>query len=189
MPAGAHAVLFALLLAGCGAQGGTPPQDDRGDAVDRNDATPVAMPFGEPALPPPEAGNATDAPAAGELPAEPDAAAARATVIGYLDALARDDDAAAVAAWEPGSDASRGKLERELARYRDYRREVGAPGRVDAGAGQRFVEVPASARARRSDGSAVRLAGTFVLHRSGAIDGASAEQRRWRIREVRIATP
>lgn len=61
--------------------------------------------------------------------------------------------------------------------------EVGAPGAEDAGAGQRFIEVPVSVSATQADGTTKRFAGRYVLHRSVA-DGASAEQRAWRIRSA-----
>ena len=61
--------------------------------------------------------------------------------------------------------------------------EVGAPSREDAGAGQRYLEVPVSVRATQADGSVRRYAGSYVLQRT-VVDGATAEQRSWRIRSA-----
>lgn len=68
--------------------------------------------------------------------------------------------------------------------------EVGAPGAEDAGAGQRFIEVPVNVSTTQADGSVRRFTGRYVLHRSVA-DGANAEQRAWRIRsaDLREAAP
>lgn len=67
--------------------------------------------------------------------------------------------------------------------------EIDTPGRIDAAAGSRYVEVPVSISATRRDGSVQRYVGIYTLRRAMA-DGASAEQRMWRIssadlREVR----
>ena len=67
--------------------------------------------------------------------------------------------------------------------------EVGEPGRVDAAAGSRYIEIPVSITATRRDGSVHRYAGAYTLRRA-VVDGASADQRAWRIasadlREVR----
>jgi len=61
--------------------------------------------------------------------------------------------------------------------------ELGDPGREDAGAGQRYVEVPVAVRATQADGSVRRFAGSYVLQRT-VVDGATAEQRSWRIRSA-----
>lgn len=71
----------------------------------------------------------------------------------------------------------------DFARYSEYHANVGAPGAVDAGAGQRFVTVPVQVYARlKQDGTPVYQLGTVVLHRTGEIDGATVEQRKWHIR-------
>src|SRR3546814_19953437 len=54
------------------------------------------------------------------------------------------------------------------------------PGRVDPGAGQRYIQIPVGITATTSDGSVRRYAGTYTLHRT-VVDGATAEQRAWRI--------
>lgn len=63
--------------------------------------------------------------------------------------------------------------------------QIGQPGPVDAGAGQRYIEVPVTLVARQSDGSEKRFRGTYVLHRT-VVDGATAEQRAWRIQSANL---
>jgi len=63
--------------------------------------------------------------------------------------------------------------------------DVGKPGEEDAGAGQRYIEIPVTVTATHADGSRHRYAGTYVLHRT-VVDGASAEQRAWRIDSARL---
>ena len=63
------------------------------------------------------------------------------------------------------------------------------PGRVDAAAGSRYIEVPVAIDAKQRDGSVRQYVGAYVLRRA-VVDGASTEQRQWRIasadlREVR----
>ncbi|WP_242110782.1 hypothetical protein [Luteimonas aquatica] len=61
--------------------------------------------------------------------------------------------------------------------------EIGTPGNEDAGAGQRYIQVPVAITATQSDGSVRRYDGTYTLHRT-VVDGASAEQRAWRIQSA-----
>lgn len=58
--------------------------------------------------------------------------------------------------------------------------EVQAPGAVDAAAGSRYIEVPVAISATQNDGSVRKYVGAYVLRRA-VVDGASAEQRAWRI--------
>jgi hypothetical protein len=57
---------------------------------------------------------------------------------------------------------------------------VSAPGAIDAAAGSRFITIPVAITATRSDGSVHRFDGTYTLRRA-VVDGATAEQRAWRI--------
>ena len=63
--------------------------------------------------------------------------------------------------------------------------QIGRPGRIDPGAGQRRIEVPVQLSATRQDGSEVRYIGSYVLHRT-VVDGASAAQRNWRIESASL---
>jgi len=86
---------------------------------------------------------------------------------------------------EPGG-PSAAEFAGSFARYAEYHAQVGAPGAVDAGAGQRYVTVPVQAYGRDKDGRAFHESGTITLHRTGDIDGATPEQKRWRIRSIEL---
>lgn len=75
-----------------------------------------------------------------------------------------------------------------LAKYSEYHANIGAPGREDAGAGQRYVTVPVQAYARLKDGTAAYWIGSVVLHRTADIDGATAEDKAWRIKSIDLKT-
>lgn len=111
---------------------------------------------------------------------------ARSVVVDYFDALSAGRYDQAYALWEPdaaGMDAK--AFAASFAKYRSYKADVGVPGRVDAGAGQRYVEVPVRITAvMADDGEEVTMIGPVTLHRTAAIDGATAAQRSWRIRET-----
>jgi hypothetical protein len=118
--------------------------------------------------------------------AEPIAADAVALVRDYYAAINARDYARAYALWSDGGQAS-GQTPQQFADgfagTQAVSAEIGAPGRQDAGAGQRYIEVPVALRATQADGSVRRFAGSYVLHRT-VVDGASAEQRGWRIRSA-----
>ena len=118
--------------------------------------------------------------------AEPTAADAVALVRDYYAAINARDYARAYALWSDGGQAS-GQTSQQFAAgfaaTQAVSAEIGAPGGQDAGAGQRYIEVPVALRATQADGSVRRFAGSYVLHRT-VVDGASAEQRSWRIRSA-----
>jgi len=90
--------------------------------------------------------------------------------------------------WEPGAAGTDARaFAASFARYSEYHANIGAPGRIDAGAGQRYVTVPVQVHGRLKQGARpFNMAGSVTLHRAGDIDGATAEQRRWRIRSTDI---
>lgn len=99
-----------------------------------------------------------------------------------LIAQGRFDDAWAL--WDRAGQASgmsRKAFAASFAKYRTYTASVGRPGRIEAGAGQRYVTVPVNVTGTLRNGDPFGLAGSMVLHRAGPIDGATAEQRSWRI--------
>lgn len=59
--------------------------------------------------------------------------------------------------------------------------EVGEPGRIDAGAGQRYIEIPVAIESILEDGTTQWFEGTYVLHHVADIPGATPEQRLWHI--------
>jgi hypothetical protein len=62
---------------------------------------------------------------------------------------------------------------------------IGSPGRIDPAAGSRYVEIAVEIRAVTKDGRRQRFTGSYVLRRS-VVDGATAEQRAWRIHSAQI---
>lgn len=58
--------------------------------------------------------------------------------------------------------------------------QIGEPGRIEAAAGSRYVEVPVSLAATGEDGELRRYRGAYVL-RQAVVDGADDGQRAWRI--------
>ena len=95
--------------------------------------------------------------------------------------LARQD-------WEEGADgsgASDAAFAAQFDRYTEYHANIGAPGDVDAGAGQRYVTVPVQVYARlKQRGMPEYRIGSATLHRTGDIDGATARQKSWHIRSI-----
>lgn len=126
------------------------------------------------------------------VPDEPTPEEAVAVVRDYYAAINRGDFAQAYALWSDGGGAS-GQSPQQFAdgfaSTTGVAAEIMAPGRVDAAAGSRYIEVPVALTASRRDGSQRRYVGAYVLRRA-VVDGATPEQRAWRItsadiREVR----
>lgn len=67
---------------------------------------------------------------------------------------------------------------------------LGEPGRVDAAAGSRYIQIPVSIIATRDNGDIRRYIGDFTLRRA-VVDGASPEQRQWRLAsaDIRVVEP
>ncbi len=117
------------------------------------------------------------------LPGEPTAQDAAAVIREYYAAIDSRSHARAYALWAENGKAS-GQTPQQFADgFADTAHvaaTIGEPTNVDAGAGQRYIQVPVGLTATRTDGSVHRYAGTYTLHRT-VVDGASAEQRAWRI--------
>lgn len=178
------AAALALMLAGCGG-GGEPAAHDPG-TTSASGASAPSVPSPSPIATPTEAATVTSSSA--EVDGDT-AEAAKALVERYYALLARGDHAAARALWRNGGAASgmdAAAFARSFAGYSGYRVTVGAPGRIEAGAGQRYVTVPVTIRGTRKDGTPFIEQGEVTLHRAGDIDGATAEQRAWRIEKVDV---
>lgn len=138
------------------------------------DAPPLAPRAQPTATPTPEAGRAE---------------AAR-IVRAYYARIARGDYAAARGMWDDHGEASGltpADYAKRFDRFAEFRAEVGTPGRIDAGAGQRYVEVPVRVFARMKDGGEpVERRGIVTLHRTGDIEGTTPAQQRWRIASAEI---
>ncbi|MFV1919481.1 MliC family protein [Sphingomonas sp. MJ1 (PH-R8)] len=190
------AAALALLLAGCGGgvpepEGNTPEAAADTAAPAEKSAGPVPSPTSMAAPAPSPSSPTPPVASAADDPDEETAEAARAVVQRYYALLARGDYAAARALWRRGSEGS-GRdaraFARSFVRYASYGARVGAPGPVDAGAGQRYVTVPVTVRGTLKDGGVpFTEAGEVTLHRTGDIDGATAEQRSWRIEKIELS--
>lgn len=158
---------------------GMPPSDG-----DTTDATQPSFP-GSPQAGNPESGDpAADTPETPPaLPAEPSPQDAVAVVRDYYAAIAARQYARAYALWSGGGNASGQTPQQFAGGFADTAQvvvETQAPGRVDAAAGSRYIEVPVAVRATHADGSVHRYVGAYTLRRA-VVDGASAEERAWRI--------
>ncbi|WP_066721300.1 hypothetical protein [Sphingomonas pituitosa] len=121
----------------------------------------------------------------------PDSAQGAANVVQTYYALVesgRYDQAWAL--WSDGGKASGGDAKAFAARfapYSEYHANIGAPGRIEAGAGQRYVTVPVQVYGRaRATAKPFYQLGEVTLHRAGDIDGATPEQRAWHIRAIKF---
>jgi len=124
---------------------------------------------------------------------EPTPQDAVAVIRDYYAAINRRDFAQAFALWSDGGRASNQTLEQFTAGFSDTTGvsvEIMAPGRVDAAAGSRYVEVPVALTATHADGRQQRFVGAYTLRRA-VVDGATADQRAWRIgtADLREVTP
>lgn len=134
----------------------------------------------------PEAGAPVEA-AAGEgtqeTAGEPTAQEAVTVLRDYFAAINSGNFGRAHALWADGGRASGQSAQGFADGFADTTGlsvELLPPGRVDAAAGSRFVEVPVNLRATLRDGSERRMIGSFTLRRT-VVDGATADQRAWRI--------
>lgn len=128
-----------------------------------------------------------------EGPFTPDSAQGAANVVQtYYALLGEGKYRQAWALWGDGGKASGMSAPAFAAsfdKYSEYHANIGAPGRIDAGAGQRHVTVPVQVYARLKQRAApVYMIGSVTLHRSGNIDGATAAQTGWHIRSADIKT-
>jgi len=62
---------------------------------------------------------------------------------------------------------------------------IDTPGRMEAAAGSRYIEVPVAIESAQQDGSVRRYVGAYTLRRA-VVDGATPEQRQWRIASADI---
>jgi hypothetical protein len=142
----------------------------------------------EPAEPGQPGGLPDDKTPVAEAPSAPNSPPGAATVVETYYALIEDGKyRRAWSLWgEKGaaSGMSAHAFATSFAKYSEYHASVGAPGREDAGAGQRYVTVPVQVYARLKTGAPVYWRGQAVLHRTADIDGASAEDKKWRIRSI-----
>lgn len=160
---------------------------DRAQAdVDTYAANNMAAPL-TPAEPGQPGGLADDGTPVSEAPFAPDSAQGAANVVQtYYALIGEGKYREARTLWgDKGAESglSADAFAASFAKYSEYHANIGAPGRIDAGAGQRYVTVPVQAYARLKDGTAAYWIGSIVLHRAD-IDGATAEDKTWRIKSI-----
>ena len=169
-----------LLAAGCHRESASGNHD-----IDASDT--------EATLPKPEAGagSVTGLPGAGAggertrapTPAEPSADDAATIVRIYYGAIDTGAYDRAYQLWSGGgrsSGQSAAEFAAGFAATTGVSVQTGTPGRIEGAAGSRYVTVPVTIQASHQDGSNHRYAGTYTLRRA-VVDGASEEQRAWRI--------
>ncbi len=119
---------------------------------------------------------------------EPTPQDAVAVVRNYYAAINAHDYARAWASWSDGGRAS-GQTPQQFAdgfaNTATVTVQPDAPGRVDAAAGSRYIEVPVTITATQRDGSVRHYAGAYTLRRA-VVDGATADQRAWRIASANL---
>ena len=62
---------------------------------------------------------------------------------------------------------------------------LGTPGPIEGAAGSRYVEIPVRVTAVATDGGRQAFTGSYTLRRS-VVDGATPEQRAWRIYSAKV---
>lgn len=114
---------------------------------------------------------------------EPSAQEAIGVVRDYYAAINARNYAQAFALWSDGGRAtgqSPQQFANGFARTNGVSLEVMPPGRVDAAAGSRYIEVPVALSTTLDDGSQRKYVGMYTLRRT-VVPGASPEQLGWRI--------
>jgi hypothetical protein len=159
---------------------GMPPGEGGSTSGAVEPSFPGSPEAGSPEAANPEAGTPETPPAASPEPSPQDAVS---VVRDYYAAIDARQFARAYALWSGGGNASGQTPQQFAGGFADTRQvvvETDAPGRIDAAAGSRYIEVPVAVRATHVDGSVHRYVGAYTLRRA-VVDGASAEQRAWRI--------
>lgn len=101
----------------------------------------------------------------------------------YYEAIRSKDFASAYALWSDGGRASGQTPEQFAAGFADTADvlvTLDAPARLEGAMGSRYIEVPVSVEATARDGKVRRFVGAYTLRRS-VVDGATPDQRAWRI--------
>ncbi|MES2442631.1 MAG: MliC family protein [Pseudomonadota bacterium] len=184
-----------LLIPACALAACTPQPAN--DAAPDNAATIIDAKVPEPSptlapLNPPAPGEPggldNDTTPVSEAPFTADSAQGAANVVQTYYALIEQGKVdQAYALWEPGAAGMRAPaFAASFAKYSEVHANIGAPGDIDAGAGQRYVTVPVQVYGRLKDGTPFNMRGSVTLHRT-EVDGATPEQRKWHIRSSDIA--
>ena len=172
-----------------------PPVADQPETVALDDEATALLAEGVPLDPAvaPLPAMAPPAPTYAIADTEPAAQEAINVVRDYYAAINAQNYAQAYALWSDGGRATNQSPQQfadGFARTNGVSVEVMAPGRVDAAAGSRYIEVPVTLTTTLDDGSQRRHVGMYTLRRT-VLDGASPNQRAWRIAsaELRVVQP
>ena len=141
----------------------------------------------KPLAPSKSAGTGTPPPDAALTAPEPDSAEAAADVLEtYYALIAARQYRQAWLLWGHGGKDSGMTVDEfaaSFANHASYDAEIGAPGSVDAGMSQRWVEIPVTITGKLKDGSAFKLEGPVILHHiAREMDGVSEAEKSWHIR-------
>lgn len=123
-----------------------------------------------------------------DIAVEPTPEDAVALVRGYYAAIEARDYERAYASWADDGRASRQTPQQFAAGFAQTTHVAatyGQPGPMQAAAGSRFIEIPVAIEAAQQDGSVRRYVGAYTLRRA-MVDGATPEQREWRIASADI---
>lgn len=120
----------------------------------------------------------------------PDTAAQSAVEVlrRYFAAIDARDYPTAYALWANGGAASGQTLEEFAAGFAQTERvraEIGEPGRIEGAAGSRYIAIPVAIHATTASGEEQHFEGGYTLRRSVG-DGATPEQRSWRIHSAAL---
>jgi hypothetical protein len=191
--AASGATVAALLLAGCTSD--EDPTATPTATATSDGSVPTATPFptgtGAPTSPTAtsEVSPTTDAtPGEGES-GEPTAEDAVAVLDRYFSAIGTGDYETAYNLWRNEGEASGQTFEEFVTGFEETASitwEIGEPGRIDPGAGQRYIEIPVRIVARTTGGDSQQFEGTYVLHHTADIEGATPEQRVWHINSAEV---
>jgi hypothetical protein len=126
---------------------------------------------------------------AGPTSARADAAGVAANVIrDYYSAINERRYEDAYRLWGSGGAASGQTLETfrdGFASTTSVEVTIGIPGPIEGAAGSRYVEIPVRIAAVAKDGLRQSFSGTYTMRRA-VVDGATPEQRAWRIHSARV---
>ncbi|HEY1069222.1 MAG TPA: hypothetical protein VGE33_01635 [Thermomonas sp.] len=185
---------LALLLAACGGPDRADPAEAAGEDSLPKPAIAAGSVTGMPA-PGPSTPNPGKGPTPGPDPlatgaaqattvatAEPGADAAVSVLRDYFSAINTRDFARAYALWRQNPQTP-AQFADGFAGTTGVSVEIGTPGSIDAGAGQRFIDIPVTLDATQADGRVERYAGRVVLHRSSVEGGDPG----WRIERAALA--
>ncbi len=185
------ATVAALLLAGCTSDEDTATTPDSSTATATSTEVPTATPFptgtgAAPSFTPTSEASPTAEP---DEPGEPTAEDAAAVLDQYFSAIGTGNYEAAYNLWRNEGEASGQTYDEFVEGFGQTASiswEIGEPGDIDAGAGQRYIEVPVRIVARTTGGESQQFQGVYVLHHTADIEGATPEQRLWRLDSAEV---